>query len=148
MNECVCVCGVGQRLQTSKATGDRSCRLTLLPRVLRHGAGLIKQFLKDTHWGELDFLVIDSPPGTSDEHISLAQYRKKATTVDGAIIVTTPQVSKAAVACSAGVPPLCLERQKAGRDKELAKTKSRQRRRAPLWGDARHWPLCLEHCRK
>jgi len=53
--------------------------------------GLIKQFLKDTCWGELDFLIIDSPPGTSDEHISLAQYLKKATDVDGALIVTTPQ---------------------------------------------------------
>jgi Mrp family chromosome partitioning ATPase len=53
--------------------------------------GLIKQFLKDTCWGELDFLIIDSPPGTSDEHISLAQYLKKSTDVDGALIVTTPQ---------------------------------------------------------
>ena len=35
--------------------------------------GLIKQFLKDVHWGQLDYLVIDSPPGTSDEHISIAQ---------------------------------------------------------------------------
>lgn len=33
--------------------------------------GLIKQFMKDVHWGELDYLVIDSPPGTSDEHISV-----------------------------------------------------------------------------
>eukprot|EP00245_Coleochaete_scutata_P006053 TRINITY_DN20166_c0_g1_i1.p1 TRINITY_DN20166_c0_g1~~TRINITY_DN20166_c0_g1_i1.p1 ORF type:complete len:369 (+),score=91.10 TRINITY_DN20166_c0_g1_i1:120-1109(+) len=52
--------------------------------------GLIKQFLKDVDWGELDYLVVDAPPGTSDEHISLAQYLK-GTTVDGAIIVTTPQ---------------------------------------------------------
>lgn len=36
-------------------------------------AGLIKQFLKDVHWGECDYLVIDSPPGTSDEHISIVQ---------------------------------------------------------------------------
>jgi hypothetical protein len=35
--------------------------------------GLIKQFLKDVHWGECDYLIIDSPPGTSDEHISIAQ---------------------------------------------------------------------------
>ncbi len=35
--------------------------------------GLIKQFLKDVHWGDLDYLVIDSPPGTSDEHISIVQ---------------------------------------------------------------------------
>lgn len=33
--------------------------------------GLIKQFMKDVHWGEIDYLVIDSPPGTSDEHISV-----------------------------------------------------------------------------
>eukprot|EP00252_Welwitschia_mirabilis_P018215 TRINITY_DN40496_c0_g1_i1.p1 TRINITY_DN40496_c0_g1~~TRINITY_DN40496_c0_g1_i1.p1 ORF type:complete len:361 (+),score=72.22 TRINITY_DN40496_c0_g1_i1:139-1221(+) len=52
--------------------------------------GLIKQFLKDVYWGELDFLVVDAPPGTSDEHISIVQYLK-ATDVDGAVIVTTPQ---------------------------------------------------------
>ena len=50
---------------------------------------LIKQFLKDVDWGELDYLVTDTPPGTSDEHMSLAQYLRP---VDGAIIVTTPQV--------------------------------------------------------
>lgn len=52
--------------------------------------GLIKQFLTDVLWGDLDFLVVDSPPGTSDEHISIAQYLKTSA-VDGAIIVTTPQ---------------------------------------------------------
>ena len=38
----------------------------------------------------MDYLIVDAPPGTSDEHISIAQYLK-ATNVDGAIIVTTPQ---------------------------------------------------------
>ncbi|KAF7819463.1 Cytosolic Fe-S cluster assembly factor NBP35 [Senna tora] len=52
--------------------------------------GLIKQFLKDVYWGELDFLVVDAPPGTSDEHISIVQCLD-ATGIDGAIIVTTPQ---------------------------------------------------------
>ncbi|MCO5574865.1 hypothetical protein L7F22_028658 [Adiantum nelumboides] len=52
--------------------------------------GLIKQFLKDVYWGDLDYLIVDAPPGTSDEHISIAQYLK-ATNVDGAIVVTTPQ---------------------------------------------------------
>ncbi|KAL4457368.1 hypothetical protein ABPG75_012233 [Micractinium tetrahymenae] len=52
--------------------------------------GLIKQFLKDVHWGECDYLVIDSPPGTSDEHISIVQFLKAAR-VDGAVVVTTPQ---------------------------------------------------------
>jgi len=52
--------------------------------------GLIKQFLKDVYWGELDFLIVDAPPGTSDEHISIVQCLDP-TGVDGAIIVTTPQ---------------------------------------------------------
>ncbi|KAL0344094.1 UNVERIFIED_CONTAM: Glyceraldehyde-3-phosphate dehydrogenase, cytosolic [Sesamum angustifolium] len=52
--------------------------------------GIIKQFLKDVYWGELDFLVVDAPPGTSDEHISIVQFLQ-TTGIDGAIIVTTPQ---------------------------------------------------------
>mmetsp|Transcript_10913 Transcript_10913/g.33461 ORF Transcript_10913/g.33461 Transcript_10913/m.33461 type:complete len:328 (+) Transcript_10913:69-1052(+) len=51
---------------------------------------LIKQFLKDVDWGGLDYLVFDTPPGTSDEHISLLQMLKGCD-VDGAIIITTPQ---------------------------------------------------------
>ena len=53
-------------------------------------AGLIKQFLCDVDWGDLDFLLVDTPPGTSDEHISVAEYMKPCG-IDGAIIVTTPQ---------------------------------------------------------
>jgi len=52
--------------------------------------GLIKQFLRDVDWGELDYLVVDTPPGTSDEHLSITQYLK-STPVDGAIVITTPQ---------------------------------------------------------
>lgn len=52
--------------------------------------GLIKQFLTDVHWGPLDFLIIDTPPGTSDEHLSIVTYLRDAE-VDGAILVTTPQ---------------------------------------------------------
>jgi Mrp family chromosome partitioning ATPase len=52
--------------------------------------GLIKQFLRDVDWGELDFLVVDSPPGTSDEHLSITQYLSN-TYIDGAIVITTPQ---------------------------------------------------------
>ncbi|CEP03716.1 Cytosolic Fe-S cluster assembly factor NUBP1 like protein [Plasmodiophora brassicae] len=51
---------------------------------------LIKQFLADVDWGTLDFLVVDAPPGTSDEHLSVTQYLKESAP-DGAIIVTTPQ---------------------------------------------------------
>ncbi|KAI8501192.1 Cytosolic Fe-S cluster assembly factor nubp1 [Branchiostoma belcheri] len=52
--------------------------------------GLIKQFLRDVDWGELDYLVIDTPPGTSDEHLSIVQYLSSAG-IDGAVLVTTPQ---------------------------------------------------------
>jgi len=52
--------------------------------------GLIKTFLKDVEWGELDFLVVDTPPGTSDEHLSVNGFLKEAG-VDGAVLVTTPQ---------------------------------------------------------
>jgi ATP-binding protein involved in chromosome partitioning len=48
----------------------------------------IRQFISDVDWGELDYMVIDLPPGTGDEPLSVAQLIKK---VDGAIIVTTPQ---------------------------------------------------------
>ncbi len=49
---------------------------------------MIKQFLKDVEWGELDFLIIDSPPGTGDEPLAIIQLLEKA---DGAVVVTTPQ---------------------------------------------------------
>jgi Mrp family chromosome partitioning ATPase len=52
--------------------------------------GLIQAFLKDVEWGALDFLIIDTPPGTSDEHLSTVQLLK-ATGIDGAVVVTTPQ---------------------------------------------------------
>ncbi|VDL73020.1 unnamed protein product [Nippostrongylus brasiliensis] len=53
--------------------------------------GMIKQFLRDVDWGEVDYLLIDTPPGTSDEHISVVQFLLQAGSLDGAIIVTTPQ---------------------------------------------------------
>jgi ATP-binding protein involved in chromosome partitioning len=49
--------------------------------------GALRQFLSDVLWGELDYLVIDLPPGTGDVQISLAQNAKLA----GAVVVTTPQ---------------------------------------------------------
>ncbi len=53
---------------------------------------MIKQFLNDVHWGQLDYLLIDTPPGTSDEHISVVECLNESRTPDGAILVTTPQV--------------------------------------------------------
>ena len=51
---------------------------------------MIKNFLRDVDWGDLEYLVVDTPPGTSDEHLSVVTYLAKAG-IDGAIIVTTPQ---------------------------------------------------------
>ncbi len=52
----------------------------------------LKQFITDVHWGELDYLVIDLPPGTGDIHLTLVQ----AVPVTGAVIVSTPQAVAAA----------------------------------------------------
>jgi len=69
--------------------------------------GVIKQLLSDVNWGELDYLIIDSPPGTGDEPLSVCQLisdinpvrdtkntipkNKISNGVNGAIVVTTPQ---------------------------------------------------------
>ncbi len=70
--------------------------------------GLIKQFLRDVDWGSLRYLVIDTPPGTSDEHLSIAQYLLPSSSSSSpsplsgtasdqggrkvcAVIITTPQ---------------------------------------------------------
>ena len=51
-------------------------------------AGVIQQFIKDVEWGELDYLIVDCPPGTGDEPLSAVQILGEGTK---AVIVTTPQ---------------------------------------------------------
>ncbi|XP_008579745.1 PREDICTED: cytosolic Fe-S cluster assembly factor NUBP2 isoform X1 [Galeopterus variegatus] len=51
---------------------------------------LIKQFVSDVAWGELDYLVVDTPPGTSDEHIATLEALRPYKPL-GALVVTTPQ---------------------------------------------------------
>lgn len=50
--------------------------------------GVIRQFLSDFSWGDLDYLIVDLPPGTGDEPLSIAQLIPG---LEGAIVVTTPQ---------------------------------------------------------
>lgn len=54
--------------------------------------GVIRQFLEEVDWGELDYLIVDCPPGTGDEPLSVIQLLG---TADGAVIVTTPQAVSA-----------------------------------------------------
>lgn len=53
--------------------------------------GLIRQFLSEVDWGNLDILLLDTPPGTSDEHLSSISYLSNAVNNLYAVIVTTPQ---------------------------------------------------------
>ncbi|MFH0967952.1 MAG: Mrp/NBP35 family ATP-binding protein, partial [Methanobacteriota archaeon] len=50
--------------------------------------GVIRQFLSEVRWGSLDYLIVDLPPGTGDEALTIAQI---APNIRGAVIVTTPQ---------------------------------------------------------
>ena len=51
-----------------------------------------KTILESVDWGNLDYLIIDTPPGTSDEHMAIVEYLQQKNPT--AIIVTTPQVKK------------------------------------------------------
>lgn len=73
-------------------------------------AALIKQFVSDVAWGELDYLVVDTPPGTSDEHMATVEALRPYRPL-GALVVTTPQVPLASPPASPGVcvcVSLCL----------------------------------------
>ena len=84
----------GNKLIPIEAFGVKFMSMALLqpgdkPMIVRGPIlhGLVKQFLSDVKWGELDYLIVDMPPGTGDVQLSLAQL----VPVQGAVLVTTPQ---------------------------------------------------------
>ncbi|HEY6187976.1 MAG TPA: Mrp/NBP35 family ATP-binding protein [Pyrinomonadaceae bacterium] len=84
----------GNKLVPLEAYGVRLMSMAVLkpgdePLIVRGPIlhGLVKQFLTDVRWGELDYLIVDMPPGTGDVQLSLAQL----VPVQGAVLVTTPQ---------------------------------------------------------
>ena len=84
----------GNKLVPLEAYGVRLMSMAVLkpgdePMIVRGPIlhGLVKQFLSDVKWGELDYLIVDMPPGTGDVQLSLAQL----VPVQGAVLVTTPQ---------------------------------------------------------
>lgn len=84
----------GNKLLPVEAYGVRLMSMAILkpgdePLIVRGPIlhGLVKQFLSDVRWGELDYLIVDMPPGTGDVQLSLAQL----VPVQGTVLVTTPQ---------------------------------------------------------
>jgi ATP-binding protein involved in chromosome partitioning len=82
------------QLVPAEAHGIKMISMALLvppdkPMILRGPMlhGVVRQFLSDVNWGELDYLIVDMPPGTGDVQLSLAQL----VPVQGAVVVTTPQ---------------------------------------------------------
>jgi Mrp family chromosome partitioning ATPase len=89
--------GNGEKIEPVKAFPDMKVMSTALmlesedtPLIWRGPLKmkLIKQFLSDVNWGDLDYMIIDAPPGTGDEPLSIAQLLPDLT---GGIVVTTPQ---------------------------------------------------------
>jgi ATP-binding protein involved in chromosome partitioning len=83
-----------EKIEALEAHGVRLMSLGFLldeeqPAIMRGPliAGILKQFLEQVEWGELDYLVVDMPPGTGDAQLSLVQ----TVNVDGVVMVTTPQ---------------------------------------------------------
>ncbi|QQS42366.1 MAG: Mrp/NBP35 family ATP-binding protein [Acidobacteriota bacterium] len=86
--------GEGNKLIPLEAHGVKVISMAVLvppdkPMILRGPMlhGVVRQFLADVAWGELDYLIVDMPPGTGDVQLSLAQL----VPVQGAVLVTTPQ---------------------------------------------------------
>ncbi|MBK9216554.1 MAG: Mrp/NBP35 family ATP-binding protein [Chloracidobacterium sp.] len=82
------------QLVPAEAHGIKMISMALLvpqdkPMILRGPMlhGVVRQFLSDVNWGQLDYLIVDMPPGTGDVQLSLAQL----VPVQGAVLVTTPQ---------------------------------------------------------
>ena len=83
-----------EKIQPLEAHGVRLMSLGFLldeeqPAVMRGPliSGILKQFLEQVDWGDLDFMIVDMPPGTGDAQLSLVQ----SVDIDGVVMVSTPQ---------------------------------------------------------
>ncbi len=83
-----------ERIEPLEGHGVRLMSLGFLleedqPAIMRGPliSGILKQFLEQVEWGELDYLIVDMPPGTGDAQLSLVQ----TIDLDGVVMVTTPQ---------------------------------------------------------
>ncbi|XP_036681655.1 cytosolic Fe-S cluster assembly factor NUBP2 isoform X3 [Balaenoptera musculus] len=86
----------GKKVSASHLLSRHPCPLWALAGALHAAwtsrllAALIKQFVSDVAWGQLDYLVVDTPPGTSDEHMAVVDALRPYSPL-GALVVTTPQ---------------------------------------------------------
>ncbi len=97
---------IEKRIQPAEAHGVKIISMGFLIRpdesVIWRGPmlhGVIQQFIKDVEWGELDFLLVDLPPGTGDVSLSLSQ----SLNLSGSLIVSTPQQLAVGIATKAGL---------------------------------------------
>ncbi len=91
----------------------------------------IEQFLVDVHWDDLDFLLIDMPPGTGDVAISLSQFLPNAET----IVVTTPQPTAERVAARAGLMAEKVNQQVVGVVENMSWFTADDGTRYPIFGE-------------
>ncbi|XP_040491480.1 cytosolic Fe-S cluster assembly factor NUBP2 isoform X1 [Ursus maritimus] len=81
----------GSRLVQGLHAGRADAAWALQVTCAAEAGALIKQFVSDVAWGQLDYLVVDTPPGTSDEHMATVEALRPYSPL-GALVVTTPQV--------------------------------------------------------
>ena len=100
----------------------------------------MEQFLSDVYWGELDYMLIDMPPGTGDVAISLSQFLPRAQ----AIVVTTPQITAQRVAKRAALMALKVNQEVLGVVENMSWFTGDDGVRYPIFGEGGGAALAAE----